>query len=432
VKASDEVRVTVLLPNQPPVAEAGEDVRAAVGEGIVVSGSGSDSDGSIVSYGWKEGDTVLSDAASFSYTPTDAGTHTLTLTVTDDDGAQATDTLSIESFIPNQPPVANAGPDRSVEVNHTVTLSGSGSDSDGSIVSYIWKEGEKVLAESIAFAYIPQTLGAHTLTLTVTDDKGATHSDIVVVNAIAHVSVTPRPQPQQPKPPSKSNKEVAPSNWYIRLVAEDPARNMKTASTQLGVLEVDDAAQKHTLKSMTPFGGSYLDVVFRNPSGVKSGDYKVNFHPYREGSTESWEFTVRTDDTTADILLTWRGLYVLHAYVDEQNRRRYREYRSTSNPLIKNMKLVDVESGMEVAAVVKGKAQTYSFNMNGAAERTFRWVVEDEPVTISAQNSKFVTLQAKAVRKDRARDAKDMQERKAAAFDLSKPPRFKEEMPTAK
>ena len=56
--------------------------------------------------------------------------------------------------------------------------------------------------------------------------------------------------------------ETKPSNWYIRLVAEDPARKMKAGDTQLGALEISDAVEKHTLKALTPFGGSYLDIVF--------------------------------------------------------------------------------------------------------------------------------------------------------------------------
>ena len=89
--------------------------------------------------------------------------------------------------------------------------------------------------------------------------------------------------------------ETKPSNWYIRVTAEDPARGMKTNSTQLGELEVDDAVEKHTLKALKPFGGTYLDVVFKDPVGVESGEYKVNFHKYEEGMDDSWHFTVKTD-----------------------------------------------------------------------------------------------------------------------------------------
>ena len=63
---------------------------------IILTGSGSDSDGTIQSYQWKEGDTVLADTASFTYTaPDTAGVHTLTLTVTDNDGATDSDEMNV-------------------------------------------------------------------------------------------------------------------------------------------------------------------------------------------------------------------------------------------------------------------------------------------------------------------------------------------------
>lgn len=222
--------------------------------------------------------------------------------------------------------------------------------------------------------------------------------------------------------------EKAPSNWYIRVVAEDPVRDMKTLSAQLGEVEESDAVEKHTLKALTPFGSSYLDVVFRDPAGVEAGDYKVNFHQYQEASKDSWTFTVRTDNANADILLSWRGLYVLTPYTDDQGRQRYKEYRSVTNPLIQQMKLVDVTTGQEIPAVVEGKVQTYVFNMDGETERTFQWIVETEPVNLDVQTSKTVTMQAESIKKDMKTMSVTSKVQKAETFDLSKPPMIKEDM----
>jgi hypothetical protein len=216
--------------------------------------------------------------------------------------------------------------------------------------------------------------------------------------------------------------ETKPSNWYIRLVAEDVNRGLKSASAQLGELEESDAVSKHTLKSLSPFGGSYLDVVFKDPAGVKEGEYKTNFHVYNESSEDRWQFMVKTDDANADISLTWRGLYVLTPYIDQQDRQRYKEYRSVTNPLIRQMKLVDSSNGNEIAAAVNGKVQTYSFNMDGQTERTFEWVVETEEVNISTPSSKVLTPQKKVLR------SKTLRQKKSESFDLTQPPMIKEDM----
>ena len=80
------------------------------------------------------------------------------------------------------PLVANAGNDLSVEENTVVTITGSGIDSDGTIVSYEWKKGSTVLANTASFSYTSIAVGTDTLTLTVMDDDGATASDSMNVD----------------------------------------------------------------------------------------------------------------------------------------------------------------------------------------------------------------------------------------------------------
>ena len=87
---------------------------------------------------------------------------------------------------------ANAGPDKSVEVNHVVSITGSGTDTDGTIVSYEWTKDTTVLATTASFDYLATAVGTDTLTLTVMDDDGGTASDSmnVTVTETAPVSLT--------------------------------------------------------------------------------------------------------------------------------------------------------------------------------------------------------------------------------------------------
>lgn len=226
--------------------------------------------------------------------------------------------------------------------------------------------------------------------------------------------------------------ETTPSNWYIRLVAEDPERAMESANAQLGSLDREDAEQKYALKALTPFGGSYLDIVFVDPDNVEVGEYKSNFHITQENTGKRWRFTVKTDDPNADILLRWRGVYVLSPYSDKQNRQRYREYRSITNPIIGKMKLIDNSNGKELAVAVDGKVQIYSFNMSGEKERNFEWVLEanevEQPVQSAAVSAspQLSSLKAKAVRKDAAITRKAMAKKGInTSFDLKNPPKIK-------
>ena len=89
--------------NQPPRANAEPDQTVAAGSVVMLVGSGSDSDGEIAGYQWTQtsGPTVsLSNAgqvlASFVAPQVDMTvTLTFRLTVTDDDGAAASDEVSV-------------------------------------------------------------------------------------------------------------------------------------------------------------------------------------------------------------------------------------------------------------------------------------------------------------------------------------------------
>jgi len=170
--------------NQVPFADAGEDRNVTLGDTITITGSGSDNDGSVVAYEWREDSTLLASTESFDFTPSTAGVHVLRLTVTDDDGATGSDIMEVNvTSETNIPPVADAGSDASVPFDQTIRLNGSGSDDDGSIESYEWKEGSTVLSDSASFDYTPGITGVHELTLTVTDDDGAQGTDTVKITA---------------------------------------------------------------------------------------------------------------------------------------------------------------------------------------------------------------------------------------------------------
>ncbi|PHS41851.1 MAG: hypothetical protein COB07_02085 [Sulfurovum sp.] len=220
--------------------------------------------------------------------------------------------------------------------------------------------------------------------------------------------------------------EFKPANWYIRLVAEAPSRALKTNSAQFGILEKSDAAAKHTLISSGRFSGPYLDVVFIDPDGRTADVYKSDYHTYQEGTEERWMFTVGTDDSTSEVSLTWNGMYLLTPYIDSENREQYKESLSLNNPLITYMKLVDVETGKEIAVSVDGQAQTYIFNMNGQNERVFEWVVQTEVVSIPLTKSSALTSKAKSIQKNVAIMNAKIEAKRAESFDLSKPPIFKE------
>ncbi len=83
--------------NIPPVAVAGPDITAYVHEEITFNASNSyDSDGQILFYLWNFGDGSTGTGVIASHTYMEAGIYNVTLIITDDEGASATDSLTVE------------------------------------------------------------------------------------------------------------------------------------------------------------------------------------------------------------------------------------------------------------------------------------------------------------------------------------------------
>ncbi|MEZ5096941.1 MAG: PKD domain-containing protein [Nocardioides sp.] len=87
-------------PNQPPQAALSVGCTLLV---CTADASGSvDPDGSVVGYAWDFGDQATGSGASVAHTYATAGTYSVTVTVTDDDGASDSATLSVA--VTDQPP----------------------------------------------------------------------------------------------------------------------------------------------------------------------------------------------------------------------------------------------------------------------------------------------------------------------------------------
>jgi PKD repeat protein len=170
--------------NVAPYASAGPDQIVLPTTTVSFDSAGShDPDGTITTYDWNFGDGsahASTPTATHAYAAT--GTYTVTLTVTDDQGATGTDTCVI-TVATNLPPTANAGPDQFVAVGATVSFDGGNSaDPDGTIVGYAWSFGDASAPGSgrtVTHAYA--TSGVYTVTLTVTDNRGATGTDTAAV-----------------------------------------------------------------------------------------------------------------------------------------------------------------------------------------------------------------------------------------------------------
>ncbi|MFB0526373.1 MAG: PKD domain-containing protein, partial [bacterium] len=98
-------------------------------------------------------------------------------------GLSDSDTLTV-TVLNATPPVAEAGPDQTVNEDISVTFDGSGSTDDVGIVSYAWNFGDGGTGSGIIVSHTYSEPGTYTVTLTVTDGAGLSDSDTLTVTVL--------------------------------------------------------------------------------------------------------------------------------------------------------------------------------------------------------------------------------------------------------
>lgn len=175
-EVADHHRIGRGVANEAPRASF---VGTAAGLEIQVDGSASsDPDGTVTSWTWDFGDgSAPVTGATATHTYASGGEYAVTLTVTDDRGLTATETRTyVVTALPptNEPPVAAFT--QGVEFL-SVALDGSSStDPDGAVAAWRWDLGDGTQQEGRTVSHTYASSGSYTVTLTVTDDDGATAS----------------------------------------------------------------------------------------------------------------------------------------------------------------------------------------------------------------------------------------------------------------
>lgn len=162
--------VSVVAPNAAPAANFS--VSCSAVECTFDAGSSTDEDGTITAYDWTLGDGGSASGPVAQHTYAAAGTFTVSLTVTDDDGAIGNRSRSVSVTLPNEAPAADFS--WSCTELDCRFDGGASADSDGSITAFAWSFGDGQSAEGVAVSHKFAAAGDYVVKLTVTDDRGAT------------------------------------------------------------------------------------------------------------------------------------------------------------------------------------------------------------------------------------------------------------------
>ncbi|WP_315501377.1 PKD domain-containing protein [Actinomyces radicidentis] len=255
-----------------------------------------DPDGSIASYAWDFGDGSTGEGKTASHTYAEAGTHTVTLTVTDDKGLSSQSTQEVTT---SEPVAENQAPTAAFSVQASdldVALDANeSSDPDGSIASYAWDFGDGTTGEGTSLTHTFKEAGTYTVTLTVTDDKGATaqttQSVVVAAPAVAD-GVLVKDSFARDVPAGWGDADRG-GSWTVTpqsrfsvangeaVIALNKAGSTSTAALKSVSSDATETLASYTLTEAPTGGGVYTSVVGRQTA---SGSYNVRVRITSDGA----------------------------------------------------------------------------------------------------------------------------------------------------
>ncbi len=185
--ATDQVSITVNEPaNENPTVSIDTDLDTySLGDDVQISWTANDPDGTITSIDVQvDGSTVATSGDEFTWTSDHAGSIVVSITVTDNKGATASDqkTITVNDPSNNNPTVSINTDLTTYNEGDDVLITWSANDTDGNIASIDVKvDGSTVATSGDQFTWTANATGSIVVSITVTDNKGATASDQVTI-----------------------------------------------------------------------------------------------------------------------------------------------------------------------------------------------------------------------------------------------------------
>jgi PKD repeat protein len=253
--------------NAPPVAAIGapSPSKPIAGDTVTFRSTSTDPDGTVTQVAWDlDHDGIYNDATGpvAQRTFATAGTYSVGVLVTDNDGATNATTRTI-AVVPNQPPKAGfSSTPANPQTGQQMTFTSSSKDADGSIASTTWDmdgDGQFNDARGPTVHRTFNQPGTYTVTMKVTDDRGATDS------AFQMVSVVDPPRSQG------SSTALAPKDSKLRLISPFPIVTLRgrlvTGGARIEALEVSQLPKSARVQLRCSGKGCPFKSKVRRPRG---------------------------------------------------------------------------------------------------------------------------------------------------------------------
>jgi len=162
--------------------------------------------------------------------------------------------------------------------------------------------------------------------------------------------------------------------WYLQTVATTANGLKDDRSGVIGrIPEGADGKDKHDIPAFASVNGAPIAVISVRGEewGEDAGEYLSDYRAPGKGRA-AWNFVVTSNDPTAQVTLSWEGLYL----IEERPEGGFDTRLANDNRTLRSLRLIDLDKGRVVRRGIKrnGQIKPYTFRMDGQNERHFRWV----------------------------------------------------------
>ena len=298
---SKSITVSVAT-NQAPtvsVTNPANGSSVSTGQQLTLTATAADGDGSIASVQFKingvnQGSALTVSPYTTSWTPTSAGTYSITAVATDNGGLTTTSTavsLTVAAPANQLPTVTISSPTNNATgtAGQAVTLTATANDSDGTIASVQFKvnganQGSALTSSPYTTSWTPTSAGIYSITAVATDNSGlSTTSATVSVTAAAPAVPTP----------TISIANTTPKAGLINEALTVNATATVTGDTLTSVQFKVDGTNTGTADTVSPYSVSYTPTT----KGTKQITAVATAS--QGGTATSAAYTIQAFDTKA-------------------------------------------------------------------------------------------------------------------------------------
>ena len=183
----ETITITVEETNQAPVLAYIGDQQVQEGATLTLELAANDADGDALSFqveGQPAGASLSGNTFRWVPTHEQAGAYEVTFTVEDGQGGTDRETITMTVGEANRPPVLDPIGDQTLAEGGSLTVAVSASDGDGDVLTYSVSghpPGSSLSGSTFRWAPSHEQAGAYEVTFTVSDGRGGTDSETVII-----------------------------------------------------------------------------------------------------------------------------------------------------------------------------------------------------------------------------------------------------------